>query len=636
MGRLCALHCLLPAVGVLVLAACADRPVAPWTPDPTGQRDGFGGPIGPDGSRFDGGPPLDIGPIVTLRDAPTPILGGTLTVTRDGRRAVAADPDRDALFVIDLERLSLLAEIPLEAGDEPGRSVEDDAGRVHVVLRRAGAIATVDLATLAVTVRRPVCSTPRGIAFDPGAQSLEVVCAGGEWVSLPAAGGAATRTLFVEEDLRDIVVRANDVVVSTFRSGELRVLGRDGAIVSRAMPIDPPLRARPTADGGIPMDQHEVAWRLVSFHNGSLGLLHQQASTATISTGASGYQGTACSDGIAHPAFSSFTGSLPSAQTALANLTVPLPGVLGVDFAASPDDTRIAVAFPGNVAGRADRTGVETFSLATLNAGSRCGATELIAHSIATSGQPVSVAYLPDGRLLIQNREPAALDVIGPAETDIAPVLTISLSRSSRRDSGHDLFHGNAGASIACASCHPEGGDDGHVWNFEILGARRTQSIRGGILSTAPFHWNGDMPTFDTLAHAVLGNRMGGGSFPAEYVDVLAQYVDRIPALPHATPADPAAVDRGRALFQDTTVACASCHGGPTFTSNASMDVGTGGVFQVPSLRGLRWRAPYMHDGCAATLRDRFGPCGGRESHGHTAALSPAQLDDLTAYLQTL
>ena len=33
-------------------------------------------------------------------------------------------------------------------------------------------------------------------------------------------------------------------------------------------------------------------------------------------------------------------------------------------------------------------------------------------------------------------------------------------------------------------SCHPEGGDDGHVWD-EGIGKRRSQSLRGGILATA-------------------------------------------------------------------------------------------------------------------------------------------------------
>jgi cytochrome c peroxidase len=99
--------------------------------------------------------------------------------------------------------------------------------------------------------------------------------------------------------------------------------------------------------------------------------------------------------------------------------------------------------------------------------------------------------------------------------------------------------------------------------------------------------------------------------------------------------ASPAAA-RGQALFARADVACASCHGGAHFTNNQSVEVGTRGTFQVPSLLGLRWRAPYMHDGCAPTLRDRFGACGGGDRHGRTSMLTRDQLDDLTAYLETL
>ena len=56
----------------------------------------------------------------------------------------------------------------------------------------------------------------------------------------------------------------------------------------------------------------------------------------------------------------------------------------------------------------------------------------------------------------------------------------------------------------------------------------------------------------------------------------------------------------------------------------------------MPALVGVAWRTPLMHNGCADTLRDRFGACGGGESHGHTSQLAPAQIDDLVAYLETL
>ncbi len=58
----------------------------------------------------------------------------------------------------------------------------------------------------------------------------------------------------------------------------------------------------------------------------------------------------------------------------------------------------------------------------------------------------------------------------------------------------------------------------------------------------------------------------------------------------------------------------------------------------MPSLVRIGTRAPFMHDGCAPTLKDRFTnpACGGGDRHGKTSHLSDAQLDDLVAYLETL
>ena len=65
--------------------------------------------------------------------------------------------------------------------------------------------------------------------------------------------------------------------------------------------------------------------------------------------------------------------------------------------------------------------------------------------------------------------------------------------------------------------------------------------------------------------------------------------------------------------------------------------VGTGGPIKVPSLVGVGARAPYLHTGCAPTLRDRFtGSCDGGDSHGHTSQLSETELADLIAYLESL
>ena len=56
----------------------------------------------------------------------------------------------------------------------------------------------------------------------------------------------------------------------------------------------------------------------------------------------------------------------------------------------------------------------------------------------------------------------------------------------------------------------------------------------------------------------------------------------------------------------NTSAQATGCHSGPALTNNTTVNVGTGGSFQVPSLRGVSLRGPWMHDGCAKTLTDRY------------------------------
>jgi mono/diheme cytochrome c family protein len=250
----------------------------------------------------------------------------------------------------------------------------------------------------------------------------------------------------------------------------------------------------------------------------------------------------------------------------------------------------------------------------------------------APTGEVIAVSYAGTGAgiLLAQTREPAA---IWRADTG----ASIGLATDSRADTGHLIFHVNAGGGLACASCHPEGGEDGRVWNFACQGARRTQSIRGGITPTAPFHWDGTETDFSRLMGDVFSGRMAGPSLTTNQAMAVQAWVDTIPALPAMAGLDAAAVARGKALFDDANVGCATCHAGTLLTNNATVDVGTGSALQVPSLRGVVWRGPFMHTGCATTLADRFGAaCGGGDKHGVTSTLSAAQLGDLTTYLQSL
>jgi hypothetical protein len=334
--------------------------------------------------------------------------------------------------------------------------------------------------------------------------------------------------------------------------------------------------------------------------------------------------------------------------------------VLAIDMAVSPTGSALALAQAGQADLEAPRPSVEFIDedgestgaggtsmvsqnssvmiVRTPNVGTGCAFPE----TIPVTGQATSVAYTPGGQILVQLREPAALVVANdPGERNDGRFASgqIALGGESMRDTGHDLFHMDSGAGIACAGCHAEGGDDGHVWHFSTVGARRTQAINVGLAGTLPLHWDGDMKDLSMIMDKVFVGRMGGIHESKDRLEVLENWVFAQRPTPAAVPADDAAALRGKEVFESAEVGCNGCHNGDALTNNHSYDVGTepGHELQVPSLHGVGYRAPFIHNGCAKTLEDRFDPsCGGGDQHGHTSQLDGEQIGDLIAYLKTL
>jgi mono/diheme cytochrome c family protein len=558
-----------------------------------------------------------------------PISGGNLLITHDGTRAVIADPDRDRVMTVDLAT-GMTHEHPLAARSEPGRLIEDAAGRVHVALRGSGELLTLSENG---SSKRAVCPEPRGVTYDAAADAILVACTTGELVTLPAAGGPATRTLRLDRDLRDVIVRGSNLVVTRFRSAELLTLDANGAVMTR---VTPPIVQRLDISQGeltppdtLPPTKSEapatVAWRTIALPDGSLVMAHQRKREKELQTGGGGYVDNQCGDGRIESAI-----TLQRPDGTLSAVSPMLHGALPVDVAVNAAGTELAFVTAG-----AQRIALLPVSSLGTHDDDECGDpqdddedAQLIDDELGT---PTSVSYTPDGALAIYYPElPALVIHHGPTNK-----VTFRLPGPLGYDSGRALFHRQTGAGFACASCHPEGRDDGQVWDFAV-GPRRTQNLAGGVLARAPFHWNGDLADLDQLMTAVFQQRMLGGLVTnSEHVS-LGPWLDRIPA-PRASISDADAVARGQALFVAPEQNCVSCHMGESFTSNVLADVATGGQFKVPSLVGLGSRAPYMHDGCATTLRERFSViCGGGDSHGRTSHLTEAQISDLIAYLESL
>jgi DNA-binding beta-propeller fold protein YncE len=598
-----------------------------------------------------------------------PITGGTITVTRDGGRAIVSDPDRDRVLAVDLASGAVTGEVALDPGDEPGRVIEDGAGRIQVALRHGGALVTLDAAVQQVTARRFACSEPRGLAWDAATDLVHVACAGGELVSFAAAGGdAPVRSLRLDRDLRDVIVSGTQLQVTRFRTAEVLTLDAQGALVSR---VSPPTVQRfdggfglpdatgggasgATDGGGAPTGTGVVnaaastAWRTIALPDGRLVISHQRKVKDSLDAQQEGGYGGDCGDGPVEDAISVIApGQAPLAVARIGH------GALPVDIAASKTGDKLAVV----VAGSKNVTVVDTATaLATpdqddcmppppcddTDGNGECdppkcddpdadGKCE--GEDDRRLGTPTSVAFTPTGDLVIFYPEAPAIIVRKAANTTTQ--VRFDLTGSHGVDAGRNVFHAQTRIGLACASCHPEARDDGQTWTFAQFGARRTQSLAGHILERAPYHWTGDMTNLTVLMDDVFAHRMSGGVATDAQKRALGPWLDRVPAPAGGTVVDSSAVERGKVIFEAADTACASCHNGDLYSNKLLVNVGTGGNFKVPSLLGVAARAPFMHDGCAATLLDRFS-CGGGDLHGHTSQLTAPQLADLVAYLESL
>jgi YVTN family beta-propeller protein len=228
---------------------------------------------------------------------------------------------------------------------------------------------------------------------------------------------------------------------------------------------------------------------------------------------------------------------------------------------------------------------------------------------------------------------------------------------------------------IACSSCHPDGHSDGRVWH-NPEGLRKTPPLLG-LAHTHPLHWSADRDEVQDFEYTIRGRLMQGrgllqgpltrkdGFKPTELdehlsgrskdLDAMAIYTNSFdfrlsPHIP-APGKLSAAAERGKALYFDAKVGCATCHSGPYYTDSSLTkpfnlhDVGTGNddpsekigpKYDTPTLLGVYRSAPYLHHGKARTLRDVLTTCNKDDRHGRTSHLKEEDIDDLVEFLKSL
>ncbi len=108
----------------------------------------------------------------------------------------------------------------------------------------------------------------------------------------------------------------------------------------------------------------------------------------------------------------------------------------------------------------------------------------------------------------------------------------------------------------------------------------------------------------------MLASEMRGGQLDAPNKRALTAYLLSIPAFdngrinPDGSPVEPAtkSMNDGFELFKSS--GCPTCHPPGNFTRRLRFDIGTGGRFDVPTLRGIPKQGPFGHDGRWATLEE--------------------------------
>ena len=178
--------------------------------------------------------------------------------------------------------------------------------------------------------------------------------------------------------------------------------------------------------------------------------------------------------------------------------------------------------------------------------------------------------------------------------------------------------------------------DDGRVNPLRIPSLR-------GVGKTAPYGHRGRFGSLEEFARHVIVDEFGGADPGPLVLQALAAFmaVLRQPSNRHLrrdgrlSRQASAAARRGERLFHKPGTgplrrACASCHiPARAFSDGARHDVGSGGLINTPSLRGVAV-GPYMHDG----RFDLLGRTVVYFARRYGVANKPREMADLVAYLR--
>ena len=215
----------------------------------------------------------------------------------------------------------------------------------------------------------------------------------------------------------------------------------------------------------------------------------------------------------------------------------------------------------------------------------------------------------------------------------------------------------------SCASCHPDARMDGYNWDLLNDGTGNPKNAKSLIFTrqTPPTMWEavrdhpnptGHAPVpWDTATQGIQCIRTGFKWIlfmehdEAMYRDIdaylLALKPEPSPFLVDGKLSERA--ERGKLIFEDPKVGCATCHPASTWFTDMKMhDVNSRthydrrSDFDTPTLHEVWRTAPYLHDGRYVNMRDVFAHGYHGDVSGDVGGLTDEQIDDLVEYVLSL
>lgn len=578
--------------------------------------------------------------ILVACDGPAPrrvASSSTIALSEDGARVVVTSPDDDTVVILDATDGSEGSRIALEGRPEQLAWVSTDS--LVVTLGAAGGVAWVDLATGETSTSEVPCSSTRSVVVD--AERAFVSCPDDDRiVEVDVVRRSVLGARHVAGAPSGLALFGSQLGVSLARAGALAVLEFEGAVALVDAPLT--LHALETQRGHAasqseplsadPIGGFSVAFQRVE-HDADRERDPSRGGYGSVVDGAPRIEPrlwSPCGERYARFDGGALAMSGPSAVATAA-------GLVWVAHMYT-DSVLVARCTP-------DRDAPSSSALDVMTTYRVGRAPRGLA--LSSDGR---TAYVDNGFDWAVSRLDAPADARARTEVTWTRRRTrgaVAMSELALR--GRSLFfdavdtHLTPSGVVTCGTCHPRGGEDGLSWFLHTNGVprklRRTPPAWGARAQLSPFHWDGEFGDAALLSRRTTEELMEGDGLLIDF-NAIAAYMAEVP-LPSAGPVDdPAAAERGRGIF--VSAGCEGCHSGELFADGElhsvvpPSDDSDAHVARVstPSLRGVRTRAPYFHDGRATTLQETLEVPD--DLHGRTRALDDAARTDLVTYLNSL